>query len=58
MNYYWQKEEVLGKLDTKMTAAYVAVSDFARRRGLSMRDAAYVIAVNRVASACKDRGWI
>ena len=58
MNYYWQKEEVLGKLDTKMTAAYVAVSDLARRRGLSMRDAAYVIAVNRVASACKDRGWI
>ena len=58
MNYYWQKEEVLGKLDTKMTTAYVAVSDLAKRRGLSMRDAAYVIAVNRVASACKDRGWI
>ena len=58
MNYYWQKEEVLGKLDTKMTAAYVAVSDLSKRRSLSMRDAAYVIAVNRVASACKDRGWI
>ena len=58
MNYYWQKEEVLGRLDTKMTAAYVAVSDLAKRRDLSMRDAAYVIAVNRVASACKDRGWI
>jgi glutamate dehydrogenase len=58
MNYYWQKEEVLGKLDTKMTAAYVAVSDLSKRRSLSMREAAYVIAVNRVASACKDRGWI
>jgi glutamate dehydrogenase len=58
MNFYWSKEEVLSRLDTKMTSAYVAVSDLARRRGLSMRDAAYVIAVNRVAAACKDRGWI
>jgi glutamate dehydrogenase len=58
MNYYWTKEEVLGKLDTKMTAAYMAVSELARKKRLHMRDAAYVIAVSRVASACRDRGWI
>jgi glutamate dehydrogenase (NAD(P)+) len=58
MNYYWPKDEVLGKLDTKMTAAYIAVSELAGRKSLSMRDAAYVIAVNRVVSACKDRGWV
>jgi glutamate dehydrogenase (NAD(P)+) len=57
-NFYWSKEEVLGRLDTKMTAAYVEVSDLARRQGLSMRDAAYVIAVSRVASACRERGWV
>ena len=58
MNYYWEKEEVLSKLDIKMTAAFISVSDFARSNKLSMRDAAYVISVNRVAQACKDRGWV
>ena len=58
MNYYWEHEEVLGKLDLKMTSAYMAVSELARRNKLYMRDAAYVLAVNRVATACKDRGWV
>jgi glutamate dehydrogenase len=58
MNYYWSKDEVLGKLDSKMTAAYVAVSETARKRKLYMRDAAYIIAVDRVARACHDRGWV
>ena len=58
MNYYWEKDEVLGKLDLKMTSAFNAVSELARKQKLYMRDAAYVIAVNRVAKACKDRGWV
>ena len=58
MNYYWAKDEVLGKLDVKMTAAYHAVSEVARKRKLYMRDAAYIIAVDRVARACHDRGWV
>jgi glutamate dehydrogenase (NAD(P)+) len=58
MNHYWEKDEVLGRLDLTMTAAFQAVADLADRRGLSMRDAAYVIAVNRVAQACHDRGWV
>ncbi len=58
MNYFWERDEVLGKLDVKMTAAYIAVSDTARKRKLSMRDAAYAIAVSRVAGACKARGWL
>ena len=58
MNYYWEKDEVLAKLDVKMTGAFHAVSDLASRQKLSMRDAAYVIAIGRVAEACKDRGWI
>lgn len=57
-NYYWEKEEVLGKLDVKMTSAFLAVSELARKRKLYMRDAAYVIAVSRVAQACRDRGWV
>ncbi|MFH1011658.1 MAG: Glu/Leu/Phe/Val dehydrogenase [bacterium] len=58
MNCYWEKDEVLCKLDAKMTAAYLAVSELARQRNLYMRDAAYVIAISRVAQACKDRGWV
>ncbi len=58
MNYFWEKEEVLGKLDLKMTSAFIAVSELARKRKIYMRDAAYVIAVSRVAQACKDRGWV
>ena len=57
-NYYWDKDEVLSKLDLKMTAAFHAVSDLATTRHLTMRDAAYVIAVNRVAKASRDRGWV
>jgi glutamate dehydrogenase (NAD(P)+) len=57
-NYYWEKDEVLGKVDLKMTAAFHDVYDLARKQKLSMRDAAYAIAVNRVAKACKDRGWL
>lgn len=57
-NYYWERDEVLGKLDVKMTSAFAAVSDLARRQKLFMRDAAYVIAISRVAKACHDRGWV
>jgi glutamate dehydrogenase (NAD(P)+) len=58
MNYFWEKDEVLEKLDTKMTSAFKAVSDLAKKRKLYMRDAAYVIAISRVAHACRDRGWV
>jgi glutamate dehydrogenase (NAD(P)+) len=57
-NYYWAKEEVLGKLDLKMTNAYLDVSEFARSHKLYMRDAAYMISVDRVARACQARGWV
>jgi glutamate dehydrogenase (NAD(P)+) len=58
MNYFWSKEEVLEKLDTKMTDAYHAVSALSRNKKIYMRDAAYLISISRVAEACKLRGWI
>ncbi len=58
MNYYWERDEVLGRLDEKMTAAFRAVKDLADRQNIAMRDAAYMISISRVAQACKDRGWI
>lgn len=58
MNFYWEKEEVLQKLDSKMTSAFNAVYELSCSRKLNMRDAAYVIAINRVAQAVKNRGWV
>jgi glutamate dehydrogenase len=58
MNYFWEKDEVLGKLDVAMTSAFIAVSELARKRRLYMRDAAYMISVDRVAQACRSRGWV
>lgn len=58
MNYFWPKEEVLDKLDEKMTHAFHAVHNLSKEKNLYMRDAAYVIAINRVADAVKLRGWI
>lgn len=57
-NFYWTRDEVLGKLDVEMTSAYHEVSAGARRSGSSLREAAYEIAVTRVATACRDRGWV
>ena len=57
-NYFWAKEETLGKLDQKMTTAYLDVSNFAKKNKMYMRDAAYMISVDRVAKACKARGWV
>jgi glutamate dehydrogenase (NAD(P)+) len=58
MNYFWTKDEVLSKLDTKMTDAFLKVSALAREKKVYMRDAAYMIAIQRVADACKIRGWV
>ncbi len=58
MNYYWPLSEVLSKLDRTLTAAFVAISDLAGSKSLSMRDAALVIAIDRVANQCKERGWL
>ncbi len=49
---------MLEKLDLKMTAAFKAVWELAQQRNLYMRDAAYVISINRVAQAVKMRGWV
>ncbi len=57
-NYFWEREEVLAKLDAKMTAAFHAVFAVSEQKKVRMRDAAYLIAVDRVARACRERGWV
>jgi glutamate dehydrogenase (NAD(P)+) len=56
--YYWDVDMVYQRLDQKMTAAFEAVHRVAQRYGVHNRLAAYVVAVARVAEACKLRGWV
>jgi glutamate dehydrogenase (NAD(P)+) len=58
MNYYWKKEEILGKLDVQLASVFIEVYEFAKANDLSFRDAAFTIAVKRVAQACRERGWV
>jgi len=59
-NFYWSLEEVHSMLDRKMTKAFHGVYDMLNRFGgkVHMRQAAYLVAVSRVAEACKLRGWV
>ncbi len=58
MNYYWTKDEVLKHLDTKITQAFNSVLEMAEGEGVFMRDAAYMVAINRVVQAMELRGWL
>ncbi len=55
--YYWSIEEVHNRLDQKMTAAFHAVHDAAKKYNVHNRTGAYLVAVNRVAEAVRLRGW-
>jgi glutamate dehydrogenase len=58
MNYYWEEEEVLTKLDQKMASAFNAVLAVSLQKGIYMRDAAYWLAIARVERAMRLRGWV
>jgi len=57
-NYYWDLALVHQRLDAKMTSAFHAVHRMAQSMGVHNRLAAYLVAVQRVAEACKLRGWV
>lgn len=58
MNFYWTRDEVLQRLDTRMTQAFEGVLALAEREKVYMRDAAYMVAISRVVKAMELRGWI
>ena len=57
-NYYWDEEEVHERLGKKMTKAFKDVLSESLKRNISMRVAAYIVAVARVAEAMRLRGWV
>jgi len=58
MNFYWTRKEVLERLDDKITEAFKSVYDMSQSEKVFMRDAAYMVAINRVVIAMQLRGWI
>ena len=58
MNFYWSKEEVLMRLDDKMTASFNAILQMAEKEKAYMRDAAYMVSIQRVVDAMTMRGWL
>jgi glutamate dehydrogenase/leucine dehydrogenase len=54
--YFWKEEEVNARLNEIVTRAYQETAETSRRHGMSMRRAAYGLAVGRVAEATVTRG--
>lgn len=56
--FRWREAEVVERLTERMTAAFHEVRDTAAERGVGLRDAAYVLAVEKVSEASVLRGAI
>ncbi|HEX5497786.1 MAG TPA: Glu/Leu/Phe/Val dehydrogenase, partial [Thermomicrobiales bacterium] len=54
--YFWDRAQVDDGLRRRMTKAFADVSALARERDVSLRRAAYLLAVGRVAAALRARG--
>jgi len=58
--YYWTAEEVSERLELKMVEAFHHIYDYQRNfsKKITMREAAFMYAVQRLAEAMKLRGWV
>jgi len=56
--WFWPEGEVLGRLDARMEEAAARVFAVAEERGCSLRRAAYLLGLERVAQALRLRGRI
>ena len=54
--YFWEEEEVNHRLEAKMVEAFRDVLDTSVRYKTDMRTAAYIVAINRVATVTRMRG--
>jgi glutamate dehydrogenase (NAD(P)+) len=54
----WKLDYVHKRLDEHMTEAFRAVYQMRQDRNVHTRSAAYLVAVQRVAEACRARGWV
>jgi glutamate dehydrogenase (NAD(P)+) len=55
-HFEWDRQRVVAELDNRLGRACAKIFDIAEARGLSLREAAYVVGVGRVAQAMATRG--
>jgi glutamate dehydrogenase (NAD(P)+) len=56
-SFFWEEDEVNSRLQKIMAAAFAEVTSVAQARGLKLREAAYVVALQRVVDAINARGF-
>jgi glutamate dehydrogenase len=56
--YYWDEAEVHSRLDARMRTSFHRVYQASAKYGVSMRLAAYIVAVQKLAEAVRWRGWV
>jgi glutamate dehydrogenase (NAD(P)+) len=54
--YFWKEEEVIERLEMKMRKAFDAVLQTSLKYSVDLRTAAYIVAINRVATVTQMRG--
>ena len=57
-HFRWEEREVNDKLGTIMRRAYREVSTKAKEEGISLREAAFHVGLDRVVTASKMRGYV
>lgn len=57
-SYFWDEQSIHDLLDKKLTKAYYTLQEAMREKKVHPRLAATIVAVARVAEACKLRGWV
>jgi glutamate dehydrogenase (NAD(P)+) len=57
-HFRWDEREVNDKLGTIMRRAYREVSARAREEGIDLREAAFLVGIERVVEAAKTRGYV
>jgi glutamate dehydrogenase len=56
--FYWSEDEVNQRLEAHMAEAMGAMHEMHERFGVTLRKAAYLVAVERIARAMRVRGWL
>ena len=54
--YFWKKEEVIERIEMKMRKAFDAVLQTSLKYNVDLRTAAYIVAIDRVATVTRMRG--
>ncbi len=57
-NFYWTEQEVNGRLEEMMKRSFQSVYRMHQDKKVPMRQAAFMVAVNRVIEAMRVRGWL